>query len=122
MTVEALIDASVLIEHLESKRQEIPSRLGELVQTVSNIYRNTVVLEAPRITGNLKSSIRVEDVDPLTRRVYPDEGQAPYAEYVLRGVRGKATVEPNDFMGRGAEKGREMSKSYTDEFIRWLTS
>lgn len=77
MTVEALIDASVLIEHLESKRQEIPSRLGELVQTVSNIYRNSVVLEAPRITGNLKSSIRVEDVDPLTRRVYPDEGQAP---------------------------------------------
>ena len=69
-----------------------------------------------------QGSIRVEDVDPLTRRVYPDEGQAPYAIYVLEGIRGKGRVEPNDFMGRGAEKGREMSKSYTDEFIRWLTS
>ena len=121
MEMEALVDTSLLVEHLESKKDEIPSRLGKLVQDVSNIYKNMVVEEAPRITGNLKSSISVEDVDSLTRRVYPDEGQAPYAEYVLRGVRGKAKVAPNDFMGRGAERGQQMSQSYTDEFIRWLT-
>ncbi|WP_407376624.1 hypothetical protein [Methanobrevibacter sp.] len=118
--MEALIDSSVLMEHLQSKHDEIPDKLGELVQNVSNVYRNFVVLEAPRITGNLKSSIRVEDVDQLSRRVYPDEGQAPYAIYVLKGVRGKATVEPNDFMGRGAERGRTASEKYITDFISWL--
>ena len=120
--MEALIDTSVLIEHLEDKKDEIPGRLIKLVSDVSNIYRNCVVLEAPRITGNLKGSIRVEDVDALSRRVYPDEGQAPYAIYVLEGVRGKARVEPNDFMGRGAERGQEMSQSNINEFIEWLKS
>ena len=122
MSMEALINADLLLQHLESKRDEIPSRLVTLVTDVSNIYRNCVVLEAPRITGNLKGSVRVEDIDNLSRRVYPDEGQAPYAIYVLEGVRGKARVEPNDFMGRGAERGQEMSQSNITEFIEWLKS
>ena len=90
--MEALIDTALLVQHLQEKQDEIPARLGKLIDDVSNVYRNYVVLEAPRITGNLKSSIRVEDVDALTRRVFPDEHQAPYAEYVIRGVRGKGTV------------------------------
>ena len=106
MSMEALINADVLLNNLQRKQDEIPDRLNRLVRDVSNIYRNMVVLEAPRITGNLKSSIRVEDVDALTRRVFPDENQAPYAIYVLEGVRGKGRVAPNDFMGRGAEKGQ----------------
>lgn len=122
MSMEALINADVLAANLQRKHDEIPDRLNRLVRDVSNIYRNMVVLEAPRITGNLKSSIRVEDVDALSRRVYPDEGQAPYAIYVLEGVRGKARVEPNDFMGRGAEAGQEMSQSNINEFIEWLKS
>lgn len=120
--MEALIDPSALLEHLEFKKDELPERLGKLVQDVSNIYRNAVVLEAPRITGNLKSSIRVEDIDDFTRRVYPDERQAPYAEYVIRGVRGKAFVGENDFLGRGAEQGRAMSEGTINEFLGWLKS
>ena len=122
MSMEALVDTSELIQHFESKKEEIPDKLGKLVQDVSNIYRNMVVLEAPRITGNLKSSIRVEDVDKLSRRVFPDEGQAPYAYYVLIGVRGKGRVPPNDFMGRGAERGKEGSETYVNEFMDWLKS
>lgn len=122
MSMEALIDSSALLQNLESKKDELPGRLGKLVQDVSNIYRNAVVLEAPRITGNLKSSIRVEDIDEFSRRVYPDEGQAPYAYYVLKGIRGKAKVDENDFMGRGAEQGKQMSESNIDEFLGWLKS
>lgn len=122
MSMEALIDPSALLEHLESKKEELPERLGKLVQDVSNIYKNAVVLEAPRITGNLKSSIRVEDIDDFTRRVYPDEHQAPYAEYVIRGVRGKAFVGENDFLGRGAEQGKAMSEGTINEFLGWLKS
>ena len=120
IVMEVLLDTSVLIEPLQRKHDEIPDRLGQLVQNVSNVYKNYVVIEAPRITGNLKSSIRVEDVDKLTRRVYPDEGQAPYAIYVLEGIRGKGRVAPNDFMGRGAERGRTSSEKYVTDFITWL--
>lgn len=120
MKVEALVDTSVILQHLQKKQDELPDRLGKLVQDVSNVYKNKVVLEAPRITGNLKSSVRVEDVDNLTRRVYPDEGQAPYAIYVLKGVRGKGRVAPNDFIGRGAEAGRTASEKYVTDFISWL--
>ena len=116
MSMEALIDADVLVSNLQRKQDEIPDRLNRLVRDVSNIYRNMVVLEAPRITGNLKSSIRVEDIDNLSRRVFPDENQAPYAEYVLRGVRGKGKV------GRGAEKGKAMSDGKVNEFLSWLKS
>ena len=99
MSMEALIDSSALLQNLESKKDELPGRLGKLVQDVSNIYRNAVVLEAPRITGNLKSSIRVEDIDDFSRRVYPDEGQARYGYFVLIGVRGKGRVEPRACAG-----------------------
>jgi len=122
MNMEALINTDVLAANLQRKHDEIPDRLNRLVHDVSNIYRNMVVLEAPRITGNLKGSIRVEDIDNLSRRVFPDEGQAPYAIYVLKGVRGKARVEPNDFMGRGAEKGKVMSDGKVNEFLSWLKS
>lgn len=122
MSMEALINADVLAANLQRKHDEIPDRLNRLVHDVSNIYRNMVVIEAPRITGNLKSSIRVEDIDNLSRRVFPDENQAPYAEYVLCGIRGKGKVPENDFMGRGAEKGKVMSDGKVNEFLSWLKS
>ncbi len=62
------------------------------------------------ITGNLRRNIRVDSRVSKNFSIitgYYDEGNADYGEYVLRGIRGKATVAPIDFLGDGLERTLE---------------
>lgn len=57
-----------------------------------------------RITGNLKRNIRTDTRVHKSYAIitgYYDEGNADYGIYVLRGIRGKAEVDPIDFLGDG---------------------
>ena len=120
MTLEVLVDNETLIKGLQTKSDELPEQLRKLTNEAAFAIDAHVKMEVPVITGNLQGSISVDNVSDYVKRIYPDEGIAPYAEYVLRGVRGKAFVGENDFLGRGFERAKPEIDSAVDEFKSWL--
>ena len=120
MSLEVLVDNDTLIQGLERKANELPEQLRELTNEAAFIVDAHVKLETPVQTGNLQGSISIDNVSDYVKRIYPDEGIAPYAIYVLMGVRGKARVDPNDFMGRGFEAAQDEIDSAIEEFKSWL--
>lgn len=84
--MEALIDADVIIENLTRRGDELPDKLQKLVTEVSMIVQGNIQDAAPVRTGNLQSSIRRENLGMFSARVFPDEGIAPYAIYVMSGT------------------------------------
>ena len=146
MSMEALIETETLVEHFNRKAEEIPDKLKSLVTEVAFIYQNNIMDEAPVITHNLQAATSIENIDDFTARVYPDEGTAPYAEYVILGtsphmifpVNKKALfwegadhpvptgvlhpgTKPNPYFDRGAELARIEAGFEVEDFIRWLT-
>lgn len=120
MSLEVLVDNDTLLQGLERKANELPEQLRELTNTAAFAVDKAVKEEVPVITGNLQGSISIDNVSDYVKRIYPDEGIAPYAIYVLKGVRGKATVDKNPFMDRGFEKAEPEIQSAVDEFKSWL--
>lgn len=125
MSLEVLVDNATLLEGLERKSNQLPEQLRELTNTVAFAVDEEIKKERPSgpmpvITGNLQGSISIDNVSDYVKRIYPDEGIAPYAIYVLRGVRGKAKVEPIDFMGEGLRNAEPRIDSAVDEFKSWL--
>ena len=125
MSIEALIDADVLVDKLQTKADELPAKLKELVGAVTFAVDEEVKRERPDgpmpvITGNLQGSISIDNISDYSKRIYPDEGIAPYAIYVMRGVRGKGRVAPIDFMGDGYTAAEPRADALVDEFMDWL--
>ena len=142
MSLEVLIDNDTLLQGLERKADELPEQLRELTNTVAFVVDKAVKEEAPVITGNLQGSISIDNVSDYVKRIYPDEGIAPYAEYVIRKTPpheiwakpGSALNTPyglfrkvnhpgsdaNDFMGRGFMNAQGEIDSAVDEFKSWL--
>ena len=120
MSMEALIDNETLLTGLQRKADELPEQLRELTNTAAFAVDQHVKEEVPVITGNLQGSISIDNVSDYVKRIYPDEGIAPYAIYVLKGVRGKAKVDKNPFMDRGFEAAKPEIDSAVDEFKAWL--
>lgn len=87
MSLDALVEADLLMENLERRGNQIPEKLQKLVTEVSFIVQGHVQDATPKITHNLESSIRRENVGAFSSKIYPDEGIAPYAYYVLKGTR-----------------------------------
>lgn len=94
MSMEALIEADLLIKNLNKRGTEIPEKLQKLVSEVSFIVQGKVQDAAPinkgpdaHSRGTLKSSIRVENIGDFSARIFPDENIAYYAEYVMAGTR-----------------------------------
>ena len=149
MSMEALIETQTLIDNFNRKADEIPERLRNLVSEVAFIYQNAIMDEAPVITHNLQASTRIENIDDYTARIYPDEGTAPYAEYVILGTsphmifpknqealfwgefEGKkpimskghmvSGIAPNPYFDRGAENAKSEADIEVQNFIQWLT-
>lgn len=120
--MEALIDSETLITGLEKKGDQLPEELKKLVGTVVFAVEEKIKVEGdpmPVITGNLQGSITNAGSD-FERRIYPDEGIAPYAYYVLKGIRGKAKVAENDFMGIGFSNAQDDIDNAVEEFKSWL--
>ena len=120
MSLEVLIDNDTLIAGLQRKADELPEQLRELTNTAAFAVDQHVKEEVPVITGNLQGSISIDNVSDYVKRIYPDEGIAPYAIYVLKGVRGKAEVDKNPFMDRGFEAAEPEIEAAVEEFKAWL--
>ena len=84
MGLEVVIPES-LLNALQEKSQNIGNKLAILGDTISQDIRDLAVVEAPHKTGNLQSSIRIENNGPFSYIIAPDEGIAPYALYVILG-------------------------------------
>lgn len=120
MSLEVLVDNDTLLQGLTRKADQLPEQLRELTNTAAFAVDQHVKEEVPVITGNLQGSITIDNVSDYVKRVYPDEGIAHYAIYVLIGVRGKGRVAPNDFMGRGLEAAQGEIDSAVNEFKSWV--
>lgn len=125
MTIEVLIKNEDLIQGLQSKADELPEQLKTLTATATFAVDREIKIERPAgpmpvITGNLQGSISIDNISDYEKRIYPDEGIAPYAEYVLKGIRGKGRVDPIDFMGEGFAKAEPEIESAVEDFKSWL--
>ena len=125
MSLEALIDEGTLVDGLQRKADELPDKLKELVNTATFAVDEEIKKEYPSgpmpvITGNLQGSISIDNVNDFVKRIYPDEGIAPYAYYVLKGIRGKAKVEERDFMGEGFTNAEPRIDDAVEDFKGWL--
>ncbi len=147
MSVDVLIDDTDLIQKLYSKSEELPEKLSSLVSECAFIIQNNVMDEAPVITHNLQGSTKVENLDPFTSRIYPDEGQAPYAEFVINGTsphliypreaqslywpglehplpKGRPVLHPgtapNPYFERGFENAKYDIDAELENFKEWL--
>ena len=150
MGMDALIEADLLIQNLNKRGEEIPVKLKKLVSEVSFIVQGKVQDAAPinkgpdaSSRGTLKSSIRIENLDDFTARIFPDEHIAYYAEYVLSGTRphiieGKPWLSwpgashpvrrvwhpgtyPNPFMTYGFQDSQSSIESEVELFRAWIT-
>lgn len=145
MGMEALVDADVIAEAFQRKADEIPDKLKALVSEVAFIYQNAIMDEAPVITHNLQAATTIENIDDYTARIYPDEGTAPYAEWVILGTSPHMIfpksagalfwdgadhpvpsvlhpgTKPNPYFDRGAEIAKIEASFEVESFIQWLT-
>ena len=125
MPIEVLVDNDTILQALQSKAEDLPEQLRNLTNTVAFAVDEEVKKERPSgpmpvITGNLQGSISIDNVSDYVKRIYPDEGIAPYAEYVIRGVRGKAEVEKMDFLTDGLANAQPRIDDALEEFKSWL--
>ena len=74
-----------LLTILNSKGGETPERLNFLGNEIAFRVQEHAVDEAPHLTGNLEASHRISQNGLFSWIVYPDEGVAPYALYVILG-------------------------------------
>jgi hypothetical protein len=82
------------------------------------ITQEESVIESPFITHNLESSIQIDNPDDYSIRVYPDEGIAPYALFViLQGVKRKYAGNP--FFERAQPNAMSRIKDEITLFELW---
>lgn len=125
MTIEVLINKETLMEGLQQKADELPEELKSLTATAAFAVDKEIKKERPAgpmpvITGNLQGSISIDNISDYEKRIYPDEGIAPYAIYVLKGIRGKGRVDEIDFMGEGFENAQPEIENAVEDFKSWL--
>ena len=144
MGMEALIETQTLIENFNRKAEEIPEKLKDLVSEVAFIYQDCIMDEAPVVTHNLQAATRIENLSDYSARIFPDEGTAPYAEWVILGSpphtifpkSAKALfwegaehpvafvehpgTKPNPYFDRGAENAKTQADIEVQNFLEWL--
>ena len=125
MTIEVLINKETLMEGLQQKADELPEELKSLTAAAAFAVDKEIKKERPDgpmpvITGNLQGSISIDNISDYEKRIYPDEGIAPYAIYVLKGIRGKGRVDEIDFMGEGFENAQPEIENAVEDFKSWL--
>lgn len=120
--MEVLIDDDTLITGLQNKADQLPEELKRLVNTATFAVDTEVKKEPnmPVITGNLQGSIQIDNQSDYSKRIYPDEGIAPYAIYVLKGVRGKKKVAPKDFLTGGLTNAQQDIDTAVEQFKSWI--
>ena len=138
MGLEVVISES-LLNALHDKSQNIGNKLTVLGDTISQDIQKLAQEEAPKITGNLRASIKIDSEGPFSYIIYPDEGVAPYALYVILGhmtrprtvdtggMMGKVSyggnqhfVEGNDFLQRAEDGSQSIIDEDVNELEQWI--
>jgi len=81
----SLADGS-LFDRLTNKGINIPSKLSESKSSLVFKVQNNVMDAAPYITNNLMAATIIEELSEFSARVFPDEGVAPYALFIILGT------------------------------------
>ena len=144
MSLEVLVDNETLIAGLQNKADKIPEELKNLVNTAACAVDREVKEAAPVITGNLQGATSIDNLSDYEKRIFVDEGIAPYAIYVIKGtqphdiypVNANALfwpgadhpvkvvhhpgTEANDYFSTGVENARPEIDTAINEFKSWI--
>ena len=108
-----------LLTALQNKTDQIGDKLAILGNLIGEDAQNNVMNEAPVITHNLQNATRLESVGPFQWMVYPDEGVAPYALFVILGhMTRPRTVKTGGMMGNVSYGGDQHFVQGNDYFQR----
>ena len=144
--MEVLIDDGTVIEGLERKASQIPEELKNLVNTAAFAVDREVKQASPVVTGNLQGATSIDNLSDYEKRVFVDEGIAPYAIFVIKGTRPHDIVitpkeaqalntpyglfkrvvvphpgtEANDYFSTGVENARPEIDTAINEFKSWI--
>ena len=142
--MEALIDDETLKSALQNKADRLPEELKMLVNTAAFAVDREVKLAAPVKTGNLQGATSIDNLSDYEKRIYVDEGIAPYAIFVIKGTRPHmiypvnkkalywdgadhpvASVlhpgtDPNDYFQEGVENAQYDIDNAVEEFKSWI--
>ena len=105
--MEALIDDETLKSALQYKADRLPEELKRLVNTAAFAVDEEVKKAAPVVTGNLQGATSIDNLSDYEKRIYVDEGIAPYAIYVIKGTK------PHDIYPKGIgtfHAGQQLTK------------
>lgn len=144
MSLEVLVDNETLIAGLQNKADRIPEELKNLVNTAAFAVDENIKEAAPVVTGNLQGATSIDNLSDYQKRIFVDEGIAPYAIYVIKGtqphdiypVNAKALywpgadhpvkvvhhpgTEANDYFSTGVENARPAIDTAINEFKSWI--
>lgn len=105
--MEALIDDETLKSALQNKADRLPEELKRLVNTAAFAVDEEVKKAAPVVTGNLQGATSIDNLSDFEKRIFVDEGIAPYAIYVIKGTK------PHDIYPKGIgtfHAGQQLTK------------
>lgn len=105
--MEALIDDATLLAGLQNKADRLPEELKRLVNTAAFAVDEEVKKAAPVVTGNLQGATSIDNLSDFEKRIFVDEGIAPYAIYVIKGTK------PHDIYPKGIgtfHAGQQLTK------------
>lgn len=144
MSLEVLVDNETLIAGLQNKADRIPEELKNLVTTAAFAVDENIKEAAPVVTGNLQGATSIDNLSDYQKRIFVDEGIAPYAIYVIKGtqphdiypVNAKALywsgadhpvkvvhhpgTEANDYFSTGVENARPAIDAAINDFKSWI--
>lgn len=140
--IEIDVEYEALYSKLVQKRDEAPNRLANVVNNSALDGQGIVMSNAPIKKGNLRAATRVENRGLLERVIFPDQGVAPYALWVITGsdphvIKGNPWLswpgakhpvkkvnhpgnKPNDYMKRSIPAIKSKIESNLEEFKQWL--
>lgn len=138
------VDYEALASKLSKKSDEAPGKLADALNESGLAGQRILIDAAPRgvgtpAPGTLKASHTVESNGLLERVIFPDEGRAPYAWYVILGhltrpSRGTSArnatsrynvnssqrwVKGNDYPRKSASNIQKAVEDNIQEFIDW---
>ena len=127
--IELEFEGNALLDQFQRKFDEVPDKLAEVINNSAEDGQGILMGNAPRDIGTLAGSHKIENRGLLERVIFPDEGIAPYALYVVLGHRTRLFrkshgqqrwVPPNNYIKDSMPEIKSKVESNLEDFKRWL--